>query len=60
MTDAIKANPEAADAYRTGKTGIVGFLVGQVMRKTGGKANPQLVNTLVRRALDKALPIDTG
>ena len=60
VTDAIEANPEAVDAYRAGKTGIVGFLVGQVMRKTGGKANPRLVNTLVRRALDKALSIDTG
>ena len=60
VTAAIKANPKAVDTYRAGKTRIVGFLVGQVMRKTGGKANPQLVNTLVERALDKALSIDTG
>ena len=60
VTAAIKANPEAVDTYRAGKTRIVGFLVGQVMRKTGGKANPQLVHTLVKRALNKALSIDTG
>ena len=60
VTAAIKANPKAVDTYRAGKTRIVGVLVGQVMRKTGGKANPQLVNTLVERALDKALSIDTG
>ena len=60
VTAAIKANPKAVDTYRAGKTRIVGFLVGQVMRKTGGKANPQLVHTLVKRALNKALSIDTG
>ena len=60
VTAAIKANPKAVDTYRAGKTRIVGFLVGQVMRKTGGKANPQLVHTLVKRALEKALSIDTG
>ena len=60
VSAAIKANPKAVDTYRAGKTRIVGFLVGQVMRKTGGKANPQLVHTLVKRALEKALSIDTG
>ena len=60
VTAAIKANPKAVDTYRAGKTRIVGFLVGQVMRETGGKANPQLVHTLVKRALEKALSIDTG
>ena len=60
VTAAIKANPKAVDTYRAGKTRIVGFLVGQVMRKTGGKANPQLVHTLVKRALNEALSIDTG
>ena len=38
--------------YRKGKTGTLGWFVGQVMSKTGGKANPQLVNALLKKALD--------
>jgi Asp-tRNA(Asn)/Glu-tRNA(Gln) amidotransferase B subunit len=38
--------------YRKGKTSTVGWFVGQVMRKTGGKANPQLVNALLKKALE--------
>ena len=38
--------------YRKGKTGSLGFLVGAVMKRTAGKANPQLVNTLLKKALD--------
>jgi Asp-tRNA(Asn)/Glu-tRNA(Gln) amidotransferase B subunit len=39
--------------FRTVKTGTLGFLVGQVMKATGGKANPKLVNELLRRELDR-------
>jgi aspartyl-tRNA(Asn)/glutamyl-tRNA(Gln) amidotransferase subunit B len=39
--------------YRAGQTKVLGFLVGQVMKATGGKASPKLVNELVRRALDR-------
>ncbi len=38
--------------YRKGKTSTLGWFVGQVMRKTGGKANPQLVNALLKKALE--------
>ena len=38
--------------YRSGQTKVLGFLVGQVMKATGGKASPGKVNELVRRALD--------
>ena len=48
----IEANPVAVASYRAGKTGTIGFLVGQVMRETRGKANPRMVNELVTRALD--------
>jgi aspartyl-tRNA(Asn)/glutamyl-tRNA(Gln) amidotransferase subunit B len=37
--------------YRGGKTTTFGFLVGQVMKAAGGKANPQRVNELLKRAL---------
>jgi glutaminyl-tRNA synthetase len=47
----IAANPEKAEQYRGGKTGLLGFFVGQVMRESGGKANPQLVQELVRNRL---------
>jgi aspartyl-tRNA(Asn)/glutamyl-tRNA(Gln) amidotransferase subunit B len=51
----IDANADAVGQYRSGKTGTFGFLVGQVMKATGGKANPKLVNALLKRELDKAV-----
>ncbi len=45
-------NQPAVEKYRAGKTGTLGFLVGQVMRATKGKANPQLVNELLKAALE--------
>ncbi|MBE3578112.1 MAG: Asp-tRNA(Asn)/Glu-tRNA(Gln) amidotransferase subunit GatB [Limnochordales bacterium] len=50
---AIAANPEAVESYRKGKEKAIGALVGQVMRETRGKANPQLVNRLLLEALGK-------
>ena len=41
----------AVDRFRAGNEGSLGFLVGQVMRSTRGRANPKLVNDLLRRAL---------
>jgi aspartyl-tRNA(Asn)/glutamyl-tRNA(Gln) amidotransferase subunit B len=43
----IAAHPEEVAAFRGGKQGLIGFFVGQVMRRTGGQANPQLVNRLL-------------
>ena len=48
----IAANPENVALYREGKTNLLGFFVGQVMRSTNGKANPRLVNELLRSKLD--------
>ena len=47
----IAANPNQAEQYRSGKTKLLGFFVGQVMKETQGKANPQQVNELVRKLL---------
>ncbi|MFN8494262.1 MAG: glutamine--tRNA ligase/YqeY domain fusion protein [Caldilineaceae bacterium] len=47
----IGANRDKAEQYRAGKTGLLGFFVGQVMKESGGKANPQLVQDLVRGKL---------
>ena len=47
----IAGNPRAADEVRAGNDKAIGALVGGVMRETKGKANPQLVNTLLRERL---------
>jgi len=47
----IEANPVQVSGYRSGKVGLKGFLVGQVMKQSGGKANPGLVNELLDRLL---------
>jgi aspartyl-tRNA(Asn)/glutamyl-tRNA(Gln) amidotransferase subunit B len=47
----IEKNADAVVHYRSGKTNAIGFLVGQVMKATSGKANPARVNELLRRAL---------
>ncbi|MGH7565060.1 MAG: Asp-tRNA(Asn)/Glu-tRNA(Gln) amidotransferase subunit GatB [Gemmatimonadota bacterium] len=47
----LEAHPEEVAAYRAGKEGLIGFFVGQVMRRTRGKANPKLVNGLLRERL---------
>jgi len=45
-------NPKEVDQLRDGKDKLFGFFVGQVMRKTKGKANPQLVNEILRKKLE--------
>ncbi|HEY8497368.1 MAG TPA: Asp-tRNA(Asn)/Glu-tRNA(Gln) amidotransferase subunit GatB [Limnochordales bacterium] len=47
----IAANPDAADNVRSGEMKAIGFLVGQVMKQTGGKANPKVVQALLRERL---------
>lgn len=49
----IRENPSEVEAYRNGKTKVIGFLVGQVMRVSKGKANPQVVNRLLRKKLEE-------
>jgi aspartyl-tRNA(Asn)/glutamyl-tRNA(Gln) amidotransferase subunit B len=45
----LAAHPKEVAEARAGRNNVLGFLVGQVMKKTGGKANPKLVSDLVRR-----------
>ena len=47
----LAANPGQVEAYRGGKEGLLGFFVGQVMKETQGKADPRVVNDLVREKL---------
>jgi aspartyl-tRNA(Asn)/glutamyl-tRNA(Gln) amidotransferase subunit B len=48
----LAANPSEVESYRSGKEGLLGFFVGQVMRETKGKADPRVVNELVREKLE--------
>jgi len=47
----LEANPGQVESYRGGKEGLLGFFVGQVMRETQGKADPKVVNELLREKL---------
>jgi aspartyl-tRNA(Asn)/glutamyl-tRNA(Gln) amidotransferase subunit B len=47
----INANPKEAADYRAGKTKVMGFFVGQLMKQTKGQANPQLANEIFQRLL---------
>jgi aspartyl-tRNA(Asn)/glutamyl-tRNA(Gln) amidotransferase subunit B len=47
----VDTNPRQAEEFRSGKTKIIGFFVGQVMKQTGGQANPKIVNELLRKKL---------
>ena len=52
VDNAIRAGAAQAEQYRDGNEKVIGWFVGQVMRATGGKANPQTVNEILRRKLD--------
>ncbi len=51
VDEVIAGNPGPVEQFRGGKEGVVGFLVGQVMKKTGGAANPQEAQRLLRARL---------
>jgi len=52
VAEVIERNPQSVEDYRKGKKKALGFLVGQIMKETKGKANPQLVNEMLREKLD--------
>jgi len=49
----LEENPKLVEDYKKGKEQLLGFFVGQVMKATRGKANPKLVNELLRKNLSK-------
>jgi len=51
VSKVIEQNPKPVEQYRQGKTGNFGFFVGQVMKATGGRANPQTVNDVLKKRL---------
>jgi aspartyl-tRNA(Asn)/glutamyl-tRNA(Gln) amidotransferase subunit B len=48
----VEANPKQLEQYRAGKTTVMGFFVGQVMKSSGGRANPQVVNKVLKDVLE--------
>tara|TARA_B100001564_G_scaffold130097_1_gene108828 strand:+ start:1 stop:927 length:927 start_codon:yes stop_codon:yes gene_type:complete len=53
VDEVIENNPEQVEGYKSGKEKLLGFFVGQVMRKTQGKANPQAVNKILKEKLTR-------
>ena len=49
----LAGHPTQVEAYRSGKEGLLGFFIGQVMKETGGKANARIVNDLVFKKLSR-------
>ncbi|UTR13709.1 Asp-tRNA(Asn)/Glu-tRNA(Gln) amidotransferase subunit GatB [Salipaludibacillus sp. LMS25] len=53
VTETLDNNPQSIDDYKNGKDKAIGFLVGQIMKASRGKANPQLVNKLLTEEIKK-------
>ncbi len=51
IDEVIATNPSQVEQYKSGKVGLLGFFVGNVMKKTGGTANPAVVNEILRKKL---------
>ncbi|MBE7010659.1 MAG: Asp-tRNA(Asn)/Glu-tRNA(Gln) amidotransferase subunit GatB [Ruminococcaceae bacterium] len=54
IQDVLEQNPQSIVDYKAGKDRALGFLVGQIMKNSRGKANPQIINKLLKEALDQA------
>jgi aspartyl-tRNA(Asn)/glutamyl-tRNA(Gln) amidotransferase subunit B len=52
IDEILAANPGQVESYRSGKEGLLGYFVGQVMKQTQGKADPRAVNELLREKLN--------
>jgi glutaminyl-tRNA synthetase len=52
IDELLAANPDKVERYRAGQEGLLGFFVGQVMRKTQGRADPKTVQALLRERLE--------
>jgi len=51
--EVLAENPREVEKYKAGKKGVIGFFVGQVLKKTQGKANPKVVNNILIELLEK-------
>ncbi|HWC78225.1 MAG TPA: Asp-tRNA(Asn)/Glu-tRNA(Gln) amidotransferase subunit GatB [Blastocatellia bacterium] len=55
IADALASSPKQLEQYRAGRTNLFGYFVGQVMKSSGGRANPQVVNKLLKEALESGV-----
>jgi aspartyl-tRNA(Asn)/glutamyl-tRNA(Gln) amidotransferase subunit B len=51
VAQVLAENPAQVEEFRAGKDKVIGFLVGQIMKATQGKANPKMVNEILRKQL---------
>ena len=51
VDEVLAANPDKVEQYRGGKTGLIGFFVGQCMKKMRGQGNPKVINELLAKKL---------
>jgi aspartyl-tRNA(Asn)/glutamyl-tRNA(Gln) amidotransferase subunit B len=51
VDEVLASNPKQVEQYKSGKTAVIGFLVGQVMKASRGQANPTVVNDTLKRKL---------
>ena len=54
MRAVVAANPKVVAQFKAGKTKVFGFFVGKAMAATGDRANPELLNRIVQRELERA------
>jgi aspartyl-tRNA(Asn)/glutamyl-tRNA(Gln) amidotransferase subunit B len=52
VDEVIAANPKQVEQFKSGKTTVIGFLVGQVMKASRGQANPATVNEILKSKLE--------
>ena len=55
VDEVLDSNPQAIEDFRNGKQRAVGFLVGQVMKKSKGQANPSMATSLLKDSLNKRI-----
>ena len=53
IKQSISKYPEKVDEYKSGKKGLIGLFMGEVMKLSKGKADPKLANTLLKNILEK-------
>ncbi|MBY8910873.1 Asp-tRNA(Asn)/Glu-tRNA(Gln) amidotransferase GatCAB subunit B, partial [Salinicoccus roseus] len=53
VTEVLDANPQSIEDFKNGKDRAIGFLVGQIMKKSKGQANPKMVNQILLEEIDK-------
>ena len=51
VDEILGKNPDAVERFKSGDAKLIGFFVGQVMKETKGKANPKIVNEILRKKL---------